>query len=77
MFTPYNLKKRPDQTVASLNKIEDNLAAQRFSQRIVSRDGKSCIVIGNQPNGPDGKPYPFGIIKYKIKGDRLELERTY
>lgn len=78
MFTPYNLKSRPDQTTRELNKMQDAIAAMEGSLQIRSADGQHVIIIGNQPINPSTKkPYDFGINKYKILGDRLELEGTW
>lgn len=78
MFTPYNLKRRPDQTTRELNKMQKELAATKSSLQVTSADGKHVIIIGNQPTDPSTKkPYPFGINQYLIKGDRLELESTW
>lgn len=78
MFTPYTLKHRPDQTVNALNDMEAQLKKLGDSVQVKSADGSSVIIIGNQPVDPSThKPYPFGINKYKVKGDRLELETTW
>lgn len=78
IFTPYNLSHRPDQTVDNLNKMADRIEGFTKSVKIKSEDGSSVIIIGNQPINPaTHKPYDFGINKYKIKGDRLELEGTW
>lgn len=77
-FTSYGLKRRPDQTVNKLNSISTKLGKLDSCVQVKSADGKSIIIIGNQPIDPDtGKPYAFGINKYKILGDRLELEGTW
>lgn len=79
MFTSYKLKHRPDQTVYDLNQISSLLQGMRRSIRIVSDDNKNVIIIGGgHPIDPNtGKPYSFGIRKYRIKGDKLELEHDY
>lgn len=76
MFDSFSLKHRPDQTVYKLNEITDILNGMRKSIRVVSNDSKHIIIIGEgHPLDPNtGKPYPFGIRKYLVKGDRLELE---
>lgn len=77
-FTAFGYRRKPDQTVSELNKLADQLEGMRGSIKIKSADGKSVIIIGNQPINPEThKPYDFGINKYKIKGDRLELEGTW
>lgn len=73
-FTSHGMRKAPDQTVFGLNELRQEVAAARSSLRIVSSDGKNVIIIGNQPIDPTTKkPYPFGINRYAVKGDRLEL----
>lgn len=78
-FTPFMLRGRPDQTVRELNKMQDQLATLGNSIKVMSSDAKSVIIVGEgQPTDPStGKPYPFGIYKYSIKGDRLEMEKDY
>lgn len=72
-FTSWALKHRPDQTVDSLNGMLDQLIEIKSQLRIVSKDKKNVIIIGNQPVNPQtGRPYSFGIHTYEIKGDRLE-----
>ena len=74
-FTSSALRRAPDQTVFGMNQLRQEVAAARSSLRITSEDGKDVIILGNQPIDPSTKkPYAFGIKKYKIKGDRLELE---
>lgn len=76
-FTSHGMRHSPDQTAYGLNELRQEVAAARSSLRIVSKDGKDVIIIGNQPIDPSTKkPYDFGIKKYEIKGDRLELEET-
>lgn len=71
-FTSRGLRKAPDQTVFNLNELASQLRGERGSFRIVSADGSAMIVIGNQPMDPDTrKPYPFGVRRYIVKGDRL------
>ena len=73
-FTSSGLRRAPDQTVFGMNELRQQMAATRSSLRITSEDGKDVIIIGNQPIDPTTKkPYPFGIIRYAVKGDRLEL----
>lgn len=73
-FTSGALRKAPDQTVYGMNELRQQVAAARSSLRVTSEDGSVIIVIGNQPIDPaTRKPYPFGIRKYAVKGDRLEL----
>lgn len=73
-FTSHGMRKAPDQTVFGMNELRQQLAAARSSLRIVSEDGKNVIIIGNQPINPTTrKPYDFGINRYAVKGDRLEL----
>lgn len=76
MFDSFSLKHRPDQTVYKLNEITDILNGMRKSIRVVSNDSKHIIIIGEgHPTDPNtDKPYPFGIRKYRVLGDRLELE---
>ena len=72
-FTSYNLRHRPDQTVYTMNKVANKVDQMQATIRLLSEDGKSVIIIGNQPENPTThKPYPFGIRKYAVKGDRLE-----
>lgn len=72
-FDPFMLRARPDQTSAELNEMLDRLNALQSSIRVVSKDKRSCIIIGEQPVNPQtGRPYSFGIHTYEIKGDRLE-----
>lgn len=74
-FTSSGMRKAPDQTSFRLNEIRQQLARSKGSLRITSEDGKNVIIIGNgHPIDPTtSKPYPFGIRKYAVKGDRLEL----
>ena len=73
-FTSHGMRKAPDQTVFGMNELRQQMAAARSSLRLVSEDGKNVIIIGNQPIDPTTKrPYPFGINRYAVKGDRLEL----
>ena len=73
-FTSHGMRHSPDQTAYGLNELRQEVAAARASLRIVSKDGKDVIIIGNQPINPTTKkPYPFGINRYAVKGDRLEL----
>lgn len=72
-FDSWMLKHRPDQTVDQLNQMQDQLDLMRSSIRIVSKDKKNVIIVGEQPVNPStGKPYSFGIHTYKLLGDRLE-----
>lgn len=72
-LTSYMLRSRPDQTVDTLNRALDFLEGMQSSIRIVSKDKKNVIIIGEQPVNPNtGLPYSFGIHTYEIKGDRLE-----
>ena len=73
MITSWSLKHRPDQTVGELNELSDKLSSFQDSLRIVSKDKKNVIIIGNQPINPNtGRPYSFGIHTYRVLGDRLE-----
>lgn len=73
MITAYSLKRRPDQTVFTLNQALRQLENMQQSIKVLSADGKQVIIIGEQPVNPETKkPYPFGIRTYNIKGDRLE-----
>ena len=73
-FTSHGMRHSPDQTVYSMNELRQKVAAARSSLRILSEDGKNVIIIGNQPINPaTRRPYSFGIRKYAVKGDRLEL----
>lgn len=73
-FTSGSLRHLPDQTVYGMNELRQEMAAAKSSLRVTSEDGKDVIIIGNQPIDPSTKkPYAFGIKKYAIKGDRLEL----
>lgn len=72
-FNSYDLKKRPDQTVFALNEILEQLSSMQNSIRVISKDKKNVIIIGNQPINPNtGRPYSFGIHTYRVLGDRLE-----
>lgn len=74
-FTSWSLKRRPDQTTFSMNKVADKVESMGATIRILSEDGKNVIIIGNQPINPTTrKPYKFGIRKYAVKGDRLDPE---
>ena len=73
-FTSNALRKAPDQTVYGFNQLRQEVASARSTIRITSEDGKTVIIMGRQPIDPaTRKPYPFGIRKYAVKGDRLEL----
>jgi len=78
-FDPFMLRARPDQTSAELNEMLDRLNALQSSIRVVSKDKKNVIIIGEgHPVDPNtGRPYSFGIRKYRIRGDKLELEHDY
>ena len=72
-FDAFMLRGRPDQTSALLNEMLDRLNSLEHSIRVVSKDKKNVIIIGEQPVNPStGLPYSFGIHTYRIKGDRLE-----
>lgn len=72
-FTSWALSHRPDQTVDALNEMLEQIIEMKSQLRIVSKDKKNVIIIGNQPVNPQtGRPYSFGIHTYEIKGDRLE-----
>lgn len=72
-FTSWGLSHRPDQTVDTLNEMLEQITEMKSQLRIVSKDKKNVIIIGNQPVNPQtGRPYSFGIHTYEIKGDRLE-----
>lgn len=76
-FTPGGMRRTPDQTAYGLNELRQEVVAARSSLRITSEDGKNVIIIGRQPIDPSTKkPYPFGIRKYLVKGDRLEVEEV-
>lgn len=73
-FTSSGMRHAPDQTVYRMNELRQQMESNKGSIRVVSEDGDDIIVIGNQPINPaTHKPYPFGIRKYAVKGDRLEL----
>lgn len=73
-FTSKALRRSPDQTIFGMNQLRQEAAAAKASLRLWSEDGKNVIIIGNQPINPaTRKPYGFGIRKYAVKGDRLEL----
>lgn len=73
-FTSRGMRRTPDQTVYGLNQLSSAIEGMKSSLRITSSDGSDIIVIGNQPIDPTTKqPYPFGIRRYAVKGDRLEL----
>ena len=72
-FDSFMLRNRPDQTVEQLNNMQEMLALMRNTVRVVSKDRKFVIIIGEQPVNPStGEPYSFGIHTYQILGDRLE-----
>lgn len=72
-FNSNDLRHRPDQTVWSLNEMQDEIAHMKHSLRILSEDKTKVIIIGNQPINPStGKPYSFGIHTFRVLGDRLE-----
>ena len=73
-FTSNGLHRAPDQTVYRLNEIRQQIARSRSFIPVISKDGKDVIIIGEQPINPTTKkPYPFGIRRYAVKGDRFEL----
>ena len=73
-FDSWMLKNRPDQTVDQLNEMQNKLLLMQSSIRIVSKDKKNVIIIGEQPVNPStGQPYSFGIHTYQLLGDRLEF----
>lgn len=73
MITPEMFRRRPDQTAMQINDALLQLLSMKNTIRVVSRDEKNVIIIGEQPVNPQtGKPYSFGIHTYEIKGDRLE-----
>lgn len=73
-FTSGGMRRAPDQTTFRLNEMRQQMEAARSSIRLTSSDGKNVIIMGEQPIDPaTGKPYSFGIRKYAVKGDRLEL----
>lgn len=74
-FTSNGMRKAPDQTSFRLNEMRQQLERNKGSLRVTSEDKKTVIIIGNgHPIDPTtSKPYPFGIRKYAVKGDRLEL----
>lgn len=78
-FTSWMFRNRPDQTVDTLNEMLTRLDALQSSIRVVSKDKKNVIIIGEgHPVDPNtGRPYSFGIRKYRIRGDKLELEHDY
>lgn len=72
-FDSFMLRRRPDQMVDTLNQMLDQLQAMNNSVRLISKDKKHMIIIGEQPINPSTKkPYSFGIHTYRVKGDRLE-----
>lgn len=76
-FTSYNLRHRPDQTVYSMNEVANKVESMKATIRLLSEDGKTVIILGSQPIDPETKkPRQFGIIKYKVLGDRLEVEEV-
>lgn len=78
MITPDMLKKRPDQVAYQLNVILDELDDMKRSIVLKSEDGSVIIIGEGHPIDPNtNKPYPFGIRKYIVRGDRLELEHDY
>ena len=79
MITSYMLRNRPDQTVGEINRIIRTLKNMESSITVISNDRKYAIIIGeDQPINPNtGKPYPFGIYKYRISGSKLILEEDY
>ena len=73
-FTSSGMRRAPDQTSFQLNELRQKMESNRGSIRVVSEDGKNVIIIGNQPINPTTKkPYNYGINRYAVKGDRLEL----
>ena len=73
-FTSNGMRHAPDQTTFRLNEIRQKMEGWRSSIRLTSADGKNVIIIGEQPINPTTKkPYDFGINRYAVKGDRLEL----
>lgn len=75
IFTPHALRRRPDQTTFSMNELAKLVGDMQSTIRVTSRDKGHVIIIGEQPLNPaTKKPYEFGIKKYAVKGDRLELK---
>lgn len=74
-FTSSGMRRAPDQTVFRMNEMRQQMESRRSSIRLTSADGKTVIIMGEQTaiNPTTGKPYPFGIYSYAVKGDRLEL----
>lgn len=74
-FTSRGMNRAPDQTTFRLNEMRQQMEGARSSIRLTSADGKNVIILGEgHPIDPTtSKPYPFGIRKYAVKGDRLEL----
>lgn len=73
-FTSSGMRHAPDQTVYRMNELRQQMESNKGSIRVVSDDRKNVIIIGNQPIDPTTKkPYSFGICRYAVKGDRLEL----
>lgn len=74
-FTSSGMRRAPDQTTFRLNEMRQQMESRRSSIRLTSADGKNVIILGEgHPIDPTtSKPYPFGIRKYAVKGDRLEL----
>ena len=71
-FDAFTLRNRPDQTAQYLNEMLARLDTMQNTIRILSKDRKSVIIIGEQPVNPStGEPYSFGIHTYQILGDRL------
>lgn len=71
-FSSKGISRRPDQTVDGLNRMVEQIEGMQSSLRILSPDKQNVIIIGNQPIDPNTKkPYPFGVRRYQVKGDRL------
>ena len=64
-FTSWMFRNRPDQTVDTLNEMLTRLDSLNSSIRVVSKDKKNVIIIGNQPVNPQtGRP----SIPTRLKG---------
>ena len=72
-FSAHGLRRRPDQTVAALNKLARE-ANNDQAQYLYSPDRKSVIIIGVQPTSTPNQ-VEFGIRQYNILGDALEEVR--
>ena len=67
-FTPFSVKRRPDQTSHDLNALARKQSNEDYSKWVYNQDKTKAIVIVVQPNGD------FGLRQYKISGDNIEEE---